>query len=65
MYNSPDNINNYKFISPHDRLYRDCLKDVQWDNTYTSASIERQYWHGLAFIACLILLTYTLLLITN
>ena len=60
QYNAPDNINNYKFISPHDRLYRDCLKDVQWDQ-----EDKANYLHGLAFIACLILIMYALLLITN
>ena len=28
--NSSD-ISHYRFINPHDRMYRDCLKNVEWD----------------------------------
>lgn len=59
-YKEPSYISNYKFISPHDRLYKDCLKNVQWEQEE-----KPNILHGIVFITCLILLTYTLLLISN
>lgn len=60
MYKKPNDYTNFHFISPHDRLYRDCLKNVQWEQDE-----KPNILHGIAFITCLILLTYTLLLISN
>lgn len=59
-YKLSDDYTHFHYISPHDRLYRDCLKDVQWEQEY-----KPNLLHGLAFIACLFLLTLLLLSLSN
>ncbi|CAB4240989.1 hypothetical protein UFOVP22_39 [uncultured Caudovirales phage] len=34
MYKLPNDYSNFHFLSPHDRLYKDCLKNVQWEKDY-------------------------------
>ena len=63
-YKTSNDYSNFHFISPHDRLYRDCLKNVDWD-IETETSAYSKILNGLAFAACLILITYAILLIQN
>ena len=58
-YHNADHVTNYKFISPHDRLYRDCLKDVEWQAEETTPKT-----HVAAFLGVLILLPLVLLLLS-
>lgn len=59
MYKQPYNETHYKFISPHDRLYRDCLKNVEWQQEETTPKT-----HVAAFLGVLILLPLVLLLLS-
>ena len=58
MYKQPNHETNFKFISPHDRLYRDCLKDVVWQEEKPSKT------HAIAFLSVLILLPLVLVLLS-
>ena len=67
-YKNSNDYSHFHFISPHDRLYRDCLKNVAWEKQATIESETGAYGkilNGLAFVACLILVTYAILLIQN
>ena len=67
-YKQSNDYSHFHFISSHDRLYRDCLKNVDWDARATieaETSAYTKVLHGLAFVACLILITYAILLIQN
>ena len=59
MYKQPHHETNYKFISPHDRLYRDCLKDVEWQAEETTPKT-----HVAAFLGVLIMLPLVLVLLS-
>ena len=67
-YKNSNDYSHFHFISPHDRLYRDCLKNVDWGKRATIESETGAYGkilNGLVFVACLILVTYAILLIQN
>ena len=67
-YKQNNDYTHFHFISPHDRLYKDCLKNVDWEARVTIESETGAYskvLNGLAFVACLILITYAILLIQN
>jgi hypothetical protein len=58
MNRPPHHETNYKFISPHDRLYRDCLKDVQW------VEEKPNYLHAVSVLGCLFMVTLVLVLLS-
>ena len=58
-YHNADHVTNYKFISPHDRLYRDCLKNVVWQEDE-----KLPVTHAIAFLSVLILLPLVLVLLS-
>ena len=59
MYKKPNDYSNFHFISPHDRLYKDCLKNVQWEKKYiTVDSILNVYGVLLIITFVIALLLY-------
>ena len=67
-YKENHDYSHFHFISPHDRLYRDCMKNIDWDYKQTIETEAKAYEKvisALAFIAVLFMLYVVGLLIAN